>query len=90
MLFRSFAGLVVRHGLGRIEDLVAAVGAAPLSNYLLHTLIFVAFPPPRLHATGVLLLAVVTYVLLALLSRAWLRRHPRGPIEALWRRWSYG
>lgn len=71
-------------------SLLAAVGAAPLSNYLLQTIIFVAWKPPRPHLWSVLGVAVVTFTALAFASRAWLRRFARGPVEAVWRRVTYG
>ncbi|HJR74023.1 MAG TPA: DUF418 domain-containing protein [Luteimonas sp.] len=37
-----------------------------------------------------LLMALAVYLFLALLCRAWLQRYPQGPMEALWRRLSYG
>lgn len=37
-----------------------------------------------------LLLALVVWLVLAVLCRAWLKRHPQGPMEAMWRRLSYG
>jgi len=36
------------------------------------------------------LIAIAVYMLLAVLCRVWLKRQPQGPMEALWRRLSYG
>lgn len=88
-LAAGVATLVVRTPPARWHAALAPIGAAPLSNYLLQSLIFVTFRPPRMHAPGYLLLAAVTFTAQAALSAAWLRRHPRGPVEALWRRVSY-
>ncbi len=68
----------------------APVGAAPLSNYLLQSMIFVTLAPPRLHAGGYLLLAAGTFLAQHVLTTGWLRTHARGPMEALWRRVTYG
>lgn len=68
----------------------APVGAAPLSNYLLQTTIFLAWPPRGLHTLGYLGVALVTFTLQRTGTARWLRTHARGPLEALWRRATYG
>jgi uncharacterized protein len=67
----------------------APVGAAPLSNYLLQTMIFLAWPPRGLHTLGYLGVALVTFAVQRAVTARWLRTHARGPLEALWRRATY-
>ena len=40
--------------------------------------------------TGGLVLAVTTWALLLVLAPWWVERHRFGPVEALWRRLTYG
>jgi uncharacterized protein len=90
-----------RASRGADDSLVAsrlvASGRMPLSNYLGQSLACVAlFYGLGLGFFGHLslgvnvLVALTLFLGLSLLSHAWLRRHARGPMEALWRRLSYG
>lgn len=81
---------------GRWLRVFVAPGRMALTNYLTHslvgTIVFygVGFglvghlPPLGIHAFAIGLFALQVAV-----SRAWLARHPQGPVEALWRRWTY-
>lgn len=44
----------------------------------------------RLPLPAVYAYAIVLYTMQVLFSRWWLARHAQGPMEALWRRWTYG
>jgi uncharacterized protein len=75
----------------------AAPGRMALTSYLAQSMIGVAvfmgiglglvgrLPLPAIYAY-----AVGLYALQVLFSRWWLARHAQGPMEALWRRWTYG
>jgi uncharacterized protein len=77
---------------------LAAAGRMPLSNYLLQTamatFVFHGWGLAqwgRLGTLAQIALAVGLFTLVQLpLSVAWLRRFDRGPLEALWRRITYG
>ncbi|MEO7188607.1 MAG: DUF418 domain-containing protein [Sphingomicrobium sp.] len=75
---------------------LAAPGRMALTNYLAQSVICVVvfygfalgqvgkWPPPGLYGFAVLLFAAQTAF-----SHRWLARHTRGPMEFLWRRWTY-
>ena len=74
-----------------------APGRMALTNYLTHSVLgLVLFFgvgmgwAGRLPLWGIYTYAVVLYGLQTLLSHWWLARHAQGPMEALWRRWTYG
>ena len=81
----------------RILGLFAAPGRMALTNYLAQSVIcivtfygiglgFVGYwPPPVFY-----LFAALLFVAQLLFSRWWLGRHDQGPMETLWRRWTYG
>lgn len=76
----------------RPRSLLVAAGRTGLSQYLGQSiacvLLFYGFGFGLFGRLGygvALLIALAVYGLLALLARAWLRRHAQGPMEALWR-----
>ncbi|MEO5629909.1 MAG: DUF418 domain-containing protein [Thermomonas sp.] len=81
----------------RLLGIFTAPGRMALTNYLTHSLlgIFVFYgvgfgmigrmPPFAFYAY-----AVGLFGLQIVFSRWWLSRHAQGPMEALWRRWTYG
>jgi uncharacterized protein len=77
---------------------MAAAGRMPLTNYLMQTAICTTFfygwgfglwgkVGP---AAGLALALAIFFVIQVPLSRWWLKRHERGPLEALWARLTYG
>lgn len=75
----------------------AAPGRMALTNYLLQSVIgvtvFMGFGlglAGRLPLPAIYAYAIGLYGLQVLFSRWWLARHAHGPMEALWRRWTYG
>ena len=75
----------------------AAPGRMALTNYLAQSVLGVAVfmgiglgMVGQLSLPGIYAYAVVLYALQILFSRWWLARHAQGPMEALWRRWTYG
>jgi uncharacterized protein len=79
--------------------LLAPVGRMALTNYLTHSLIYVALfygygPGPgllgRVGATFCLLVAVLVFAAQIAFSRLWLSRFRFGPMEWLWRSLTYG
>lgn len=79
-----------------IGHLFVASGRMALSHYLSQSVVCVAlfygigFGLFQRTGMGVsLLIALAVYSALALSCRAWLKSHPQGPMEALWRRLSY-
>lgn len=77
--------------------LLAPVGRMALTNYLAQSVICIIvfygiflgyvgyWPPATIYAFAVALFATQL-----VFSRWWLSRHDQGPMEALWRRWTYG
>ena len=80
----------------RANSLLVAAGRTALSHYLGQSVVCVilfygiGFGLFGSVSYGIaLLFAVTVFVALAWCGRWWLRRHPQGPMEALWRRLSY-
>jgi uncharacterized protein len=81
----------------RLRQWLAYTGRASLSNYLMQSVLLGAIlcgwgwglgaiaTRAQLAALGLLI-----FVLQVLASRWWLADHRQGPMEALWRRWTYG
>lgn len=81
----------------RVFCVFAPVGRMALTNYLMQSvlcgLIFFGIGfglMGRLEILVVYAIAVVIYVGQILFSRVWLAGHAQGPMEALWRRMTYG
>ena len=81
----------------RPRSLLVAAGRTGLSHYLgqsvLGVLLFYGVGLGlfgRVSYAVALLIAVVMFLFLAWLGRLWLSRYRQGPMEALWRRLSYG
>ena len=81
----------------RQGSLLVAAGRVPLSHYLSQSVVCVTLFYGfgfglfgRVSYGVALLIAVAVYLSLSWLARAWLRSHAQGPMEALWRRLSYG
>lgn len=76
---------------------LAAPGRMALTNYLLHTALGIglfygigAGQVGHLAPLGVLAIGLAIYAGQVLGSNVWLRHFPSGPMEALWRRLTYG
>ncbi|MDQ2701375.1 MAG: DUF418 domain-containing protein [Pseudomonadota bacterium] len=76
---------------------LAAPGRMALTNYLAQSVVCsIAFLGVGLGWIGrvsfaeAYAFAVALFVVQAVVSRWWLARHAQGPMEALWRRWTYG
>jgi uncharacterized protein len=74
-----------------------APGRMALTNYLsqsvINGLVFYGIGlglAGRLPVWGIYGYAIALFAAQALFSRWWLSRHAQGPMEALWRRWTYG
>lgn len=74
-----------------------APGRMALTNYLTQSVLGVTLfygigfgLVGRLPIWGFYGYAVALYAVQVMFSRWWLARHPQGPMEALWRRWTYG
>lgn len=75
----------------------AAPGRMALTNYLTQSVVGVAVfmgiglgLVGRLPLSAIYAYVIVLYGLQVAFSRWWLARHSQGPMEALWRRWTYG
>lgn len=84
-------------GASRWLGVFVAPGRMALTNYLTHSVLGVSLFygvglgwVGRLPLSGIYAYAVLLFVLQAVFSRWWLARHAQGPMEALWRRWTYG
>jgi uncharacterized protein len=74
---------------------LALVGRMALTNYLLQTVLATAvYYGLGLYGRGTLVaalgLTVAIWAVNLLVSRLWLARFDSGPVETLWRRWTYG
>ena len=76
---------------------VALVGRASLTNYLMQSLIlsviFYGWGFGMIGQTNVKLLALIAllvYALQLIINMLWFTYYDRGPLERLWRKWSYG
>lgn len=77
--------------------LFAAPGRMALTNYLLHSLLGASIfygvglgLIGKLSPLGFYAIAVAIFAVQMVCSRWWLAHHAQGPMEALWRRWTYG
>ena len=97
----GYAGLIVclvRRGmLGKLAHVAACTGRMALTVYLLETVImttlfyFYGFGLfGKVDRILLLPISVVVWMLLAVFSTLWLARFRQGPMEAVWRRLSYG
>lgn len=75
---------------------LSALGRTSLSNYLLQSLVFTSLYYgygggfyARVPLSVSVILALVLYTLQVFASRWWLAHHDQGPLEALWRRFTY-
>lgn len=81
----------------RPGNLLVAAGRTALSHYLGQSVVCVTLFYgfgwglfDRVSYGVSLLIAIAVFILLAWLGRLWLQRFPQGPMEAIWRRLSYG
>ncbi len=91
-----YAASFIRHAPDAIVRLLAPAGRMPLTNYLLQSIAMGALLSgwglalgPHLDYSQTAILALMTLVVQILLSRLWLSRMQQGPLEALWRAWTY-
>jgi uncharacterized protein len=98
MLFYVSVMVLLFHGKtpGFISTSLAAVGKMALTNYLMQSiicvLIFFGFGFGLYGSVGAftgMILAVLIYLAQIVFSRFWLTRFNQGPMEALWRKWTY-
>ncbi|QQK79513.1 DUF418 domain-containing protein [Salicibibacter cibi] len=99
MLFYVSALVLLLHSGGRLKLFmpIAAVGRMALTNYLLQTLIgvsiFYGFGLGlfgQVSIGGGFLLAIAIYIIQLILSHFYLKKFKQGPLEYLWRKWTYG
>ena len=91
-----YASVFVRRAPVRLVALLAPAGRMPLTNYLMQSIVMGALLSgwglalgPRLNYWQTAMLAMLIFALQILLSRLWLSRMKQGPLEALWRAWTY-
>ncbi|WP_147804876.1 DUF418 domain-containing protein [Alkalicoccus halolimnae] len=98
MLFYVSVMVLLLHGKapGLISTSLAAVGKMALTNYLMQSiicvLIFFGFGFGLYGSVGAftgMVLAILIYFAQIVFSRVWLTRFNQGPMEALWRKWTY-
>lgn len=89
--------LLLHKSSSRIAFWLGNAGRLGLTNYLMQTVIcMLLFYPFGLKLTGKLtllqslLLAVLIFIVQVIYSNIWLRYYKMGPMEALWRRLTYG
>jgi uncharacterized protein len=92
----AYAALVLRYAPTAMVRWLAPAGRMPLTNYLMQSLLMgVALSGwglglgAQLEYTELAALALMLYALQLVASRVWLQRWNQGPVEALWRRWTY-
>lgn len=93
-----YAAVFFRHASDTTVRLLAPAGRMPLTNYLLQSILMGALLSgwglalgPQLSYWQTALMAVLIFAFQILLSRLWLgpMRMKQGPLEALWRSWTY-
>ncbi|MGB2815846.1 MAG: DUF418 domain-containing protein [Burkholderiaceae bacterium] len=92
----AYAALFFTRASPRLTAWLAPAGRMPLTNYLLQSVAMGALLSgwglalaPRLPYAETALLAVAIFIVQVELSRWWLRRWKQGPLEQVWRRWTY-
>ncbi|MEB5478374.1 DUF418 domain-containing protein [Shouchella clausii] len=99
MLFyvSAFVLLLQKGTVARLFMPIASAGRMALTNYLLQTIVattifygygFGLFG--SVSSSQGLLIAVVIYATQVVLSHLYLKKWKQGPLEALWRKWTYG
>ncbi len=91
-----YAASFIRHAPEAIVRLLAPAGRMPLTNYFLQSVAMGALLSgwglalgPHLSYSQTAALALVIFAFQIMLSRLWLSRIKQGPLEALWRAWTY-
>lgn len=90
------ASLFIRHAPQSVVRWLAPAGRMPLTNYFAQSVAMGALLSgwgfawgAQLSYAGLAALALAIFALQLLLSRWWLNRRKQGPLEALWRLWTY-
>jgi len=91
-----YAAWFLRRAPDRVVAWLAPAGRMPLTNYLLQSVALAMLLPgwglglgARLGYAQLSMLAIAIFAAQTLLSRWWLARHGQGPLEAIWRAWTY-
>lgn len=98
MLFyvSAFVLLLQKGTVARLFMPIASAGRMALTNYLLQTIVattifygygFGLFG--SVSSSQGLLIAIVIYATQVILSHLYLKKWKQGPLEALWRKWTY-
>jgi uncharacterized protein len=94
--YASALTLLVVDGRRWVQPL-APVGRMALTNYVTHSVVCVILSYGfgfglwwRVGAATAMAIALVIFAVQVPLSAWWLSRHDQGPLESLWRRWTYG
>jgi uncharacterized protein len=92
----AYAAAFLRWAPEALVRWLAPAGRMPLTNYLLQSIAMGALLSgwglalaPALSYTATACLALAIYGTQLLLSRMWMAYWTQGPLEALWRRWTY-
>lgn len=92
----AYAAAFLRRAPGALVRWLAPAGRMPLTNYLLQSIAMGALLSgwglalaPALSYTATACLALAIYAAQLVISRWWMARWTQGPLEALWRRWTY-
>jgi uncharacterized protein len=91
-----YAALFLRRAPDSVVAWLAPAGRMPLTNYLLQSVAMALLLTgwglglaAQLGYAQLSVLAIAVFAAQTLLSRWWLARHAQGPLEALWRAWTY-
>jgi uncharacterized protein len=90
----TYAGATLLPRWSKRLSLVAAAGRMTLTNFTLHAIMLAWLAPSyglslRLRPYGVLAMTLSFFLVVALMSQAWLSRFEYGPLEYLWRMVTY-